>query len=529
MIAGAPHVVVVGSGAAGLTAAIAAAREGAAVTLLESTGTVGGTTALSGGVAWVPGNHLQPADQRSADVADATTYLGDLSLGDVDPDLTAQYLRTAPDVLAELESTGAVVWQPLAYPDYHAGRRGASDGGRSVEPAPRALPRDVEARVRPAAWGARATQDEIVRGTFTRELHRRRVDDGVVTMGRALVGGLLMAALDLGVDVRTGTSAAGLEVANGAVVGARTDDGTYLPGAVVLATGGFERDAGLVRAFLRIPEVACTGAPGATGAGLRMAMSVGADLGNMSEAWWCPAVELEPGEPDMPPAQLLLAERGRPGSIMVDRDGRRFCNEAGNYNDVGRALHAFDPGGFRFGRDPAWLVVDAEFRNRHPIGPVRRGQPDPDGWVTAKSPEALARAVGLPAEPFVATIERFNDAAAAGHDPDFHRGESRYDRFVGDAEAPHPSLRPLTSPLTAVPVRAGTLGTKGGPRTDADGRVRRPDGSAVTGLFAAGNVAASPFGMLYPGAGGTIGPALVLGHHAGVAAARGRCRQRATR
>lgn len=513
------HVIVVGSGAAGLAAAVAAASRGARVTVLESTACVGGTTALSGGVAWVPGNHLLPPGARSADVDAARVYLSDLRLGDVDEALIERYLAVAQGVFVALETVTPVRWQALDYPDYHVGRWGSREAGRSVEPAPLGLPAEIEARVRPAGWGVRATQAEIIAGKVTGSLHRERAAAGVVTMGRALVGGLLAGARSAGVEVRTDTPVLGLEVDDdGTVRGVHTSDHT-LDGSVVLATGGFERDARLVRTFLRVPRVACTGAPGARGDGLRMALAVGAELGTMSEAWWCPAIEVDTDDPHRPSAHLLLAERGRPGTLMVDGDGRRFCNEAGNYNDVGRALHAFDPRGFRFVRDPSWLVVDAAFRARHAIGPVRPGEPEPTGWLTADGPAALAAAVGLPVDTFVTTLARFNAAASDGHDPDFGRGESVYDRFVGEADAPHPSLRPLTGALTAVPVHAGTLGTKGGPRTDGRGRVRRPDGTTVQGLYAAGNVAASPFGLLYPGAGGTIGPALVFGHLAGAAAA----------
>jgi 3-oxosteroid 1-dehydrogenase len=290
---------------------------------------------------------------------------------------------------------------------------------------------------------------------------------------------------------------------------------------VVLATGGFERDPQLVKAFLRMPVQGLTGGPGATGGGLRLAMAAGAELGNMSEAWWAPTVQLPGVEVEgQPLAHLLLAERGRAGTLMVDQRGRRFCNEAQNYNDVGRALHAFDPGGFRFERDPSWLIVDQAYRDRFPIGPVQRGEPDPSGWVHADDVAALAEGMGVDPNALQETVARYDAAAVHGDDPDFGRGRSAYDRFVGDPSAEHPNLRPLdTPPYTAVPVRAGTLGTKGGPRTDADGRVRAMAGGTIDGLYAAGNAAASHLGMLYPGAGGTIGPALVFGDLAGIAAA----------
>jgi len=513
-------VVVLGSGAAGLAAAVAAASAGARVTVLEATATVGGTTALSGGVAWVPVNHRAAEAGFEDDAGSALTYLRGLQLGDTDDLLLERFVDRGAAVLEAIERTTPIRWRAIGYPDYHAPRPGGRTGGRSVEPDPIALPAAEAGRVRePVSWRLRATQDELIRGTFRRATGEQRERDGIQTMGRALTAGQFLGAREAGVEVRTGVRATALHTEGGRVVGVETEEGP-VEGAVVLATGGFERDRALVSTFLRAPVVGLTGGPGARGDGLRMAMRAGAALGTMSEAWWAPTVQLPGSEIEGEPlAHLLLAERGRPGSLMVDQRGRRFCNEAQNYNDVGRSLHAFDPGGFRFERDPAWLVVDGAYRERFPLGPVLPGEALPEGWHEAEDAAGLAALTGLPVEALTSTLERYNTYAARGEDPDFGRGESVYDRFVGDRRAEHPNLRPLEGRLTAVPVGAGTLGTKGGARTDQDGRVRHLDGGVIPGLYAAGNAAASPLGMLYPGAGGTIGPALVFGHLAGETAA----------
>lgn len=513
-------VIVIGSGAAGFAAAAAARESGSRVTLLEASATVGGTTAMSGGVAWIPGGPRTRALGFKDDREHALTYLRGLALGDVDDDLVVRFVDKGPGVLDAVERTTPIRWRTLAYPDYHAQRPGGSDGGRSFEPDPVALPPEHERTVRPpAAWRVRATQDELIRATFAREVGAQRERDGVQTMGRALTSGQLLGALAAGVDIRVGQRATRLKVEAGRVVGVVTPTGD-LHGRVVLATGGFERDERLRVTFLRAPITGLTGSPGARGDGLRMAMSVGAQLGNMNEAWWAPVIRMPGALVDGEPLDfLLLSERGRPGTLMVDQNGRRFCNEAQNYNDVGRALHAFDPGGFRFVRDPAWLVVDESYRARFPIGPVMPGEDGPESWVNADTVKELALCMDVDPDTLEATMDRYSRAAADGHDPDHGRGDSAYDRFVGDRGAAHPNLRPLKGRLTAVPVHAGTLGTKGGPRTDADGRVSHLDGGVVEGLYAAGNAAASPFGLLYPGAGGTIGQALVFGHLAGVAAA----------
>jgi succinate dehydrogenase/fumarate reductase flavoprotein subunit len=314
-----------------------------------------------------------------------------------------------------------------------------------------------------------------------------------------------------------------LRIENGVVVGVSTDTGQF-PGAVILASGGFERDPLLAQAFLRGPALAPGGAPTNQGDGLRMAMAVGAALGNMSEAWWSPALAV-PGEQagGAPYYRMLFTEYTRPGSLMVDRSGRRFADEARNYNDMGRALLDVSPE-LTHDRIPAWLIFDAEHRRKYGVGyviPPRSA--DPEYLHRADDVSGLAARIGVPAQSLIRTIDRFNAQAERGVDEDFGRGTSPWGRHVGDRKAPHPNLAPLrTPPYYAVEVLPGCLGTKGGPRIDSEARVLRADGNGpIPGLFAAGNVSASPFGFAYPGGGATIGPALTFGWLGGAAAARG--------
>lgn len=524
-VTGAGRVVVVGSGAAGLAAALAAARGGAGVVLLESTETIGGTTALSGGVSWLPGNRFGAADD---DPDDARRYLTGLGLGDSDPALIDVFVADAPRIADLVHDTTPLSWEALPYPDYHGERPGGRLGGRALEPQPldlpeALLPADVRARIRlPLSWRLPVTYREVVHGEVSRAVIAARNDAGTLVMGTALVGALLVACLDAGVDAQTGVRARALQQSAGSVTGVRTDAGD-IDGAVVLASGGFERDPDLARTFLRAPVEGFTGAPGARGDGLRMAMRAGASLGNMSEAWWCPSMRIPDEEIDGKPLhRLVLDERSRPGSLIVDRRGQRYTDEAQNYNDVGRAMHAFDAGAYRLARDPSWLVIDHTYRTTYNLGPLLRRDPDPEWLLTAPDLPGLAAQIDVEPDALAATVARFNEGAARGEDSDFGRGGTAYDRFVGDPTAAHPNLRPLTNPpFHAVRLRPGLLGTKGGPRTDGDARVLDLDGEPIPGLFAAGNVAASPFGMAYPGAGGTIGPALVFGTRAGEAASHG--------
>ncbi|MGH9245444.1 MAG: FAD-dependent oxidoreductase [Acidimicrobiales bacterium] len=500
-------VTVIGSGVAGLTAAVAAATVGATVRVLESESTIGGTTALSGGQGWFPANRWIVAEGDEADPPEAARrYLDALGLGDTEPELLDVFVADADRCAAFVADATPVGWHTMPYPDYHSERPGGRAGGRTLEPDPLLVAGEIAARVRPAPnVSAPITYRELVTGTIDREAVAERLRTGTLTMGRALVAGLLAAAVDHGVEVLTGR---------------RVTDRPE--GRVILATGGFGRDPKLVASFLGGPMLAPTGAPGARGDGLRMALAAGAALGNMSQAWWCPALRI-PGETidGEPLYRLVLTERARPGCLIVDGDGRRFANEAQNYNDFGRALHAFSPERFGYPRIPSWLVFDHGYRSRYGFGPRRPSDDDPSWFHRADTVEELGKAIDVDPVRLAATVDEFNDFAAAGHDADFGRGSYAYDRFVGDPKAPHPTLGAVGEPpFYAVEILPGCLGTKGGPRTDADGRVLRADGNGVVpDLYAAGNAAASPFGLAYPGPGGTIGPAVVFGVRSGEAAA----------
>lgn len=509
-------VVIVGSGAAGLAAALAATGAGARVTLLERAPHLGGTTAISGGVAWMPASDTARVAGIDDDPADALAYLRALGLGDYDDALATVFTHDAARVARAIEAATPLEWVLLPdWPDYQCHLPGGREGGRSIWPAPLAVPPDLAHRLQPTpevpalpvATDAPVTDAVVLRGPVR---------------GRVLVAGLLVALLARGVEVRTHARVRRLVTdPEGRVQGVELDGGECLPGTVVLATGGFQHDPALARTFLPAPGIAPLGPPGCRGDGLRMALAAGAGLANMADGWWMPAIRVPGEEVDgVPFFRPLHHERAQPGSVMVDRSGRRFVDEAQNYCDAGRAMLRFDAGAYGWPAAPAWLVFDRGYRARTAIGPLAPGDDDPDWMVRAGSVRELAAAIDVDPDTLVQTVDRFNEHAAVGHDPDFGRGDHPYDRWIGDARAPHPTLAPLRAPpFYALEVLPGCLGTKGGPRTDADGRVLTPDGTPIPGLLAAGNAAASPFGIGTPGGGGTIGPALVFGTRAGEAAA----------
>jgi succinate dehydrogenase/fumarate reductase flavoprotein subunit len=515
------RVVVLGSGAAGLAAAVAAAANGASVTLVERLSLLGGTTAYSGGVVWFPASPWAAAEGVVDSREDALRYLHSLSLGDADPLLAETYVDQCVRVGRAVEDKTPLRFRMMNWPDYHANLPGGKAVGRTIEVNPVEVGPDLDSHVRPDPRGAApVTYYEIVHGVPDAEEQRRRLTQGIPARGRGLIAGLYAAACQFGVDIRRNARGTKLELENGAVTGVEVG-GQILAGEVVVASGGFDRNADFVRRFLRAPLLAPGCPAGNEGDGLRMGMAAGAALGNMSEAWWSPAMEV-PGKQD-DGAQyywMLFGDAGKPGSLLVDGAGRRYANEATNYNEVGRAMHAFDAATYSFPRIPSWLICDERRRRAAIIGPLRPDDPDPDWLFTTPSLDALAQRIQVPASNLRDTVERFNGWAAIGRDEDFRRGDYTRDMFGSEASSVQDFLRPLTDPpFYAVRVLPGSLGTKGGLKTDAHARVQRADGSGpIPGLYAAGNASANPFGYGYPGGGATIGPAMVFGWLAGEAA-----------
>ncbi len=293
---------------------------------------------------------------------------------------------------------------------------------------------------------------------------------------------------------------------------------------VVLGTGGFEWDPTLVEAYLRGPMHGPVSPPNNTGDGLRMAMAHGADLANMGEAWWVPIVQI-PGDTidGHQRSRSVRLERTRPRSIIVNRAGKRFLNEAGEYNSMAGPFHHLDP---RFGylNDPAWIVFDALHLKKYGFLGIEPDAAVPDWFCRSADLAELGAKTGIDADGLARTIEAWNRNVADEVDPDFGRGSSAYDGYWGDPTAATPALQTLgpidTAPYFAVPVTVGAMGTKGGPRTDGDGRVLHVSGEPIDGLYAAGNAMAGVTGKAYGGAGGTLGPAMVFGYRVGRALTR---------
>ena len=526
-------VVVLGSGAAGLTAALVAKINGARVTVLEKASQIGGTSAWSGGMIWIPNNpHM-----RAAGIADskeeALTYLAALSHDLILPELAEAYVDTGPEMVSWLEANTSVRFQMVEeFPDYHPEFPGGKpEGGRSLECPLMSFHSlgDAADRVTvgsnygtaPVSMSESNLGRAIPLGVSHEERARRQIED-LRGCGQSLVGHLFRACIEEGIEIHTDSAAVDLCLADGEITGVQYQRGREKHDikcrAVILASGGFEWNRDMVRDFLRGPMTHPVSVPSNEGDALKMCMRIGAKLGNMREAWWMPAIEVPTDEGFR--THLFASERARPRSIMVNRKGRRFTNEAANYNAFGAAFHEQDVAAFDYANLPCWFIFDQGLMDRFGFVDIPKGLKAPNWIAQAATAEELAAKLGINADGLRETLQHWNTIVVPQQkDEAFGRGESAHDNWWGDPNnkgTPAATLGALDQPpYYAVEVKSGALGTKGGPRTDPLARVLHVDDAPIPGLYAAGNVMASAMGMTYGGAGGTQGPGMVFGFLAG--------------
>lgn len=549
-------VLVIGSGAGGLSTAVTARHHGLDVLVVEKAEVFGGTTARSGGWSWVPCNPLAVREGVEDSLEKARTYLQHETGNHFDAARIDAFLANGPKMVEFFENNTALkfVLGP-AFSDYHPDAPGGMPGGRPIVAEPfdgRALGKEI-ARLRPPLQEitflgmmigsgkellhffnvTRSLKSAAYVGVlFTKylrdlALHGRAMR---LTNGTALIGRLAKSAFDLGVPIWTSSPASELVEKDGSVTGAIVEkDGERIRvmarRGVVLAAGGFPQDIARRQVlFSHAPTGREHWSPAPetnTGDGLTLGESAGGSVieGYPNPAAWVP-VSLVPRRDGTRGPFPHFIDRGKPGVIAVTRRGVRFTNEANSYHDFVQAMLKATAGEKE---RCAFLIVDHPTLRRYGLGfvkpfPVPIGPNLRSGYlVRGRTLAELSKNAGIEVGKFEETVTEFNRYAVEGEDPAFNRGGNAYNRYLGDPDhKPNPCVGPIANgPFYAIKVVPGDLGTFAGLKTDAHNQVIDGNGAPIPGLFAAGNDAASIMGGNYPGGGITLGPALTFGYVVG--------------
>lgn len=532
-------VVVVGSGAAGLTAGLTAKLQGMKSLVIEKTDRYGGASAISGGALWIPNNHII----KGAGVPDthelARQYL-DSTIGDrVPEELKEAYITRGPEMLRFLyNKTKHMRFQyAKGYSDYYPEKPGGLSQGRSIEPLIFDLTK-MGSLANSMRRGTLSTKGftmnsyefhkvnmitRTLKGKTTAlKLGARLVKSKVtksdpVALGEALIARLRLSLAEANGELWLSTAFKDFIMGKGRVIGIIVErDGQELKieakKGVVLSSGGFSHNQTLREKYLPSPtNAAWTSSPeGQTGDILEPGVRIGATLDLMDKVWGAPSVIDPQGHPF-----FLVADRGVPNMIVVDNAGHRFVNEAAPYHEFVDTMYKHQE--VTKQAVPSWILIDASAKSRYIFTGLFPGQAFPKSWFehgvakSADTIEELAKQMDVPAESLVATVNRFNDFVRNGHDDDFYRGDSAYDNYYGDPTLPNPNLAEIKkAPFYALRLYPGDIGTKGGLVVDKYARVIKENGEPIEGLYASGNCSASIMGETYPGPGATIGPGMTL-------------------
>ena len=544
--------IVMGSGAAGFSAALNAAIDGARVVLVERMAHVGGTTALSASTAWVPGTQrgleVSPEDTPERVATFLNNAVGDRS----DPQMRQAFIDNGPQAIANLENHSALQFQVrMLHPDYLSELDGSVLRGRAIEPQPfdgKLLGPNI-GLVRPpipeftVLGGMMVDRDDIfhllrltetfqslsysvrivLRHYWDKLFHLRSTR---WVMGNAMIGRMLYSYISRKGLLLTHTEVIDLVQNDKGIQGVVLEQNgkrisLHSKGGVVMASGGFNRHAAR-RADL-LPganELWCPAGPGHTGRAQDLALQAGGQLGTggLSHAFWAPVSIRQRADGSTASFPHFVMDRGKPGMLTIDSQGQRYVNESTSYHLFGIAMpahHAHTP------CIPSWLVCDAGALKRYGLGMIRPGGKGlapylADGYLKqGPSLKDLALQMKVPSEQLQTTVERFNTMAKQGVDTDFQRGTTDYQRANGDATWPgvNPCLGALTEgPFYAIALYPGDIGAATGLVTNSDAQVLNAKGDAISGLYACGNDMHSIMGGVYPAPGITIGPAITFGY-----------------
>ena len=547
-------VIVVGSGAGAMTSALFAADQGLSVLIVEKSDRYGGTSAISGGGIWIPNNHYFKALGGNDSPELSMQYLKAATGEHADEGRLRAYVEHAPQMIKTLTQNSHVRYAVAdKYPDYYPHLPGALPGGRTLDPElfdTSLLAEELPNLRKPSpstllmgriAWTARDAHTAMARSfgwqwLIFKLMARYKLDfkwrrkskyDRRAALGSSLVASLRRSLMDRNVPLWLNSDFQVVLVEQGRVSGIKVLTGGKVleltaRRGVIFGSGGFEQNQTLREKFLPQPthtRWSATPPGNNTGAALEAGLNLGAATALMNWAWWAPTIAV-PGE-EKP--RGVFAERAFPGAIVVNSLGQRFVNEAAPYLEFVDAM--YQDNRKSAGRSvPAWVIFDGHFRFHYAMGPLMPAQVVPDTrlrkeWLNtvywkADSLQALAAQIDVEAAGLESTVHKVNQYAHTGVDLDFARGGNVFDRYYGDSNIkPNPCLAPLRKgPYYAMRLDAGDIGTKGGLLTNQHAQVVREDGQPIPGLYAIGNCSASVMGTSYPGAGGTLGPAMTFGY-----------------
>ena len=536
-------VLVIGSGAGGLTAAITAHEHGGDVLVVEKTDQYGGTSATSGGGIWIPCNHLMEGVGQSDTREAAMTYMKACIGDEVSEDRMAAFVDNAPKMLKFMEDKSHVKYITTPYSDYFPDKPGGKDGWRTLDPVPMNAAKLGDELVnlrhphpQTVFMGFTITIPEaqrlitkekgymwiIIKQWLSYKLdlpmrmktkrHRR------LTAGNALIGMCRRTMMERDIPIWLNSPMTSLVEADGKITGAIVErDGQKIKvtakRGVILSAGGFESNPEMRAKYLKGPtDTKWSATPGTnTGDAHKAAADIGAKLTLMNGAWWGPSVQV----PGTDRSMVMFAERSLPGVYIVNETGQRYLNEGSSYDVVGSQMQAHP--------ETSWVVFDATARHKYAIGPLMPGSIKPDKKTSkrvmsiihkADSLEELAKLINVDVQGLVETGEKVTAYAETGEDLDFRKGGTAYDRYYGDRTVtPNPCLGPLDKPpFYAFRATPGDIGTKGGVDVDVSARALTESGAPIAGLYAIGNTSSSVMGHTYPGAGSTLGPAMTFGY-----------------
>ena len=544
--------IVIGSGAAGFSAALNAAIDGARVVLIERMAHVGGTTALSASTAWVPGTQrglaVNPEDTPERVATFLNHAVGDRS----DPKMRQAFIENGPKAIANLEDKSALQFQVRAlHPDYLSELDGAVLRGRAIEPQPfdgKLLGPNIGLVRNPipeftVLGGMMVDRDDIFHllrltetlksFSYSLRIVLRHYWDKLIhprstrwVMGNAMIGRMLYSYIQSKGMLLTDTEVTDLIQDENGIRGVVLEQSgkritLRCTGGVVMASGGFNRHA--ARRADMLPgadEQWCPAGPGHTGRAQDLALKAGGQLGTggLSHAFWAPVSIRQRADGSTASFPHFVMDRGKPGMLTVDSQGQRYVNESTSYHLFGLAMqahHAKTP------CIPSWLVCDAGALKRYGLGMIRPGGKGlapflADGYLKqGQSLHDLALQLKVPADQLQATVERFNSMAQQGVDTDFDRGTTEYQRANGDATwpGPNPCLGALKEgPFYAIALYPGDIGAATGLVTNTHAQVLNAQIEVIPGLYACGNDMHSIMGGVYPAPGITIGPAITFGY-----------------